>query len=173
MKKIASKIALIFWTLILFVFSLFANFVYQTDNTLKPVQASHIEINAQSFLATLNRHRQDKGLQPLIENPLLSKIALSHASDMRTRGYYNHTTPEGVTSYTRIDDKLMGQYYAGENEDNLCYDSTVQKEIKRFSESIEHEANQLDTKYNNVGVGVVVSDQNKCNGYIVIDFAQV
>ncbi len=40
--------------------------------------------------------------QPLAWSPLLGLAAQSHALDMSTRGYFSHTTPEGVTGGQRL-----------------------------------------------------------------------
>jgi len=124
------------------------------------------------FLIDLNNLRVQHGLQPLARIAALDQIAQAHAQDMQTRGYYSHTTPEGVTAYSRIR-AVMGQnVYAGENEDVTCAYVAPLTEFNRFSTSPEHQLNQLEPHYNRVGLGYIASKrQNPCNGYFVLDFS--
>lgn len=130
------------------------------------------KLTADLIKKEINGYRIVSGIAPLSEDVVLDNAAQIHALDMKNRHYYDHTTPEGVTSYTRIANAVGYATYSGENEDNTCDYSTAGSELARFIDSAEHNDNLLDTKYNSIGVGYVKSDAGVCNGYIVTDFAR-
>jgi len=53
-------------------------------------------------IALLNHERANENLQPLKENLQLRQSAQNHAADMKKRGYFSHTTPEGLDYVDRI-----------------------------------------------------------------------
>ncbi len=44
----------------------------------------------------------DRGLWPLVSNPVLNEVARAHCEDMLERGYFSHITPEGLTPEDRV-----------------------------------------------------------------------
>lgn len=127
----------------------------------------------QKFLILQNNYRTANGLPALTENSILDGTAQAHANDMQVRNYYEHTTPDGVTSYQRIAQALPLTHYVGENEDDMCASTDEPYELNRFVVSPEHKQNILDPKYTSVGIGYIKSNTFPCNGYLVIDFAQL
>jgi hypothetical protein len=117
--------------------------------------------DVRGYITYMNSEREKNGVQPLIENTTLDKIAYDHALDEKTRGYYDHNTPEGVTSGARIFEAVPSATYGGENEDNMCINSTLDIEINRFNSSKPHHDN----------IGFVPTTTSTCNGHLVIDFA--
>jgi uncharacterized protein YkwD len=53
-------------------------------------------------LCLINHERTRRGLAPLTGNAQLGRAASRHAADMVHRGYFSHTTPEGVGFATRL-----------------------------------------------------------------------
>jgi uncharacterized protein YkwD len=67
----------------------------------------------------VNVQRSEHGLEPLIYDRELGKIAKSHSLDMAKRDYFSHDTPNGVKPEDR-----------GENAGYDCRNSTPDEEIK-------------------------------------------
>ena len=67
----------------------------------------------------VNVQRSEHGLEPLIYDRELGKIAKSHSLDMAKRDYFSHDTPNGVEPEDR-----------GENAGYDCRNSTPDEEIK-------------------------------------------
>ncbi|MBW1966136.1 MAG: CAP domain-containing protein [Deltaproteobacteria bacterium] len=44
----------------------------------------------------------DRGLWPLVSNPVLNEVARAHCADMIERGYFSHITPDGLTPEDRV-----------------------------------------------------------------------
>lgn len=118
-----------------------------------------------AMLAALNGRRTSKGLAALQLDPNLSAIAYEHASDMVTRSYFDHNTPEGVTPFQRMD-KANYQYgYAGEN---IALDSSTSNAEAALWQSPEHRDNILGTHYAKVGISIVASSEGEV---VVEDFS--
>src|SRR5215208_6942813 len=55
-----------------------------------------------AILCLHNQIRAGRGLPLLRENARLRRAAVAHSSDMVSRGFFEHTTPSGVTMVDRI-----------------------------------------------------------------------
>ncbi len=108
-----------------------------------------------------NKERQAKGLAPLARDEELRQVARAYSNDMLVRGFFDHTTPDGLS----IDERLENQYrhrvaVMGENIwSGSGYDpgQTVQlaKEIVAdWMNSPEHRENLLSPDFTHLGVGV-------------------
>jgi uncharacterized protein YkwD len=75
---------------------------------------------------------------------------------MLARGYFAHTTPEGVTLKDRVRQKGINVTYSGENlqRNTRPEDQTVAYAMNWWLSSGPHTANILDNHYNRLGVGV-------------------
>ncbi|RLC10915.1 MAG: hypothetical protein DRH43_05295, partial [Deltaproteobacteria bacterium] len=51
----------------------------------------------------------DRGLWPLVSNPVLNEVARAHCEDMIERGYFSHMTPDGLTPEDRV---ISAGYFA-------------------------------------------------------------
>ena len=69
----------------------------------------------------VNIQRSEHGLEPLIYDRELGKIAKSHSLDMAKRDYFSHDTPDGVEPEDR-----------GKNVGYDCRNSTLDEEIKDY-----------------------------------------
>jgi uncharacterized protein YkwD len=58
---------------------------------------------AKNFIDSTNRTRQAHGLQPVVNHPLLQRVAQAHARDQATRDYWSHNTPEGLGNWQRVE----------------------------------------------------------------------
>lgn len=113
-------------------------------------------------LKLVNRDRTINNLQPLVEDPLLSKAAQLHAEDMLKRQYFKHVTPEGKTPRDRfIAVGGSSRVGVGENilrgsEKGLVFTYGKVEEFQRgWMYSNGHRANLLTPEYTRFGYGFV------------------
>ena len=105
-----------------------------------------------TMLQLLNSERQKEGLPVLKANESLRKVARAHCSDMFTRGYFSHYTPDGLSPFDRMDKAQIEYRAAGEN---LAYAPNVEIAHQGLMDSPGHRANILSDKYGQVGIGVM------------------
>ncbi len=119
------------------------------------IPASLADLPAQMINA-VNAQRQAGGLSPYQTDAELTKLALAHAQDMVARGYFAHTTPEGVTLDDRFTRNNVDASWTGENiQRNVKpLDKTVAEAMRWFMNSAVHRANILHHRFNKIGVGV-------------------
>lgn len=111
------------------------------------------EITAQKVLDQTNQERSNLGLSELKYNSLLSDSATKKAKDMFTNNYWAHTSPSGTTPWDFF--KSVGYQYsvAGENLARDFYDT--ESLLKAWMNSPTHKANIINSKYQEIGIGVV------------------
>lgn len=111
------------------------------------------EITMQKVLDQTNQERLKLGLPTLKYNSLLSQSATKKAQDMFTNNYWAHTSPDGTSPWDFF--KLVGYKYsvAGENLARDFYDTDSL--IKAWMNSPTHKENILNSKYQEIGIGVV------------------
>lgn len=122
--------------------------------TVKPgVLGYSSEITAQKVLAQTNIQRQNNGLPELKYSSVLSESAVQKANDMFTHNYWAHTSPSGTTPWDFF--KAVGYRYsiAGENLARDFYDT--ESLLKGWMDSPTHKANIINSKYQEIGIGVV------------------
>jgi len=113
-----------------------------------------------AILCLHNQIRAERGLPLLKENARLRRAALGHSSDMVSRGFFEHTTPNGVTMVERI----MAARYASPRVgwalgENLAWGTgnlaTPRSIMKAWMDSPGHRANVVKRAYREIGIGVV------------------
>lgn len=111
------------------------------------------EITAQKVLDQTNQQRAKLGLTTLKYNPVLSQSATKKAQDMFANNYWSHNSPNGTTPWDFF--KSAGYKYsvAGENLARDFYDT--ESLMKAWMNSPTHKANIINTKYQEIGIGVV------------------
>jgi uncharacterized protein YkwD len=114
-----------------------------------------------AILCLHNQIRAENDLPALRDNKRLRKAALGHSKDMVKDGFFEHTTPEGVTMV----DRILKAKYVGEDEgwvlgENLAWGTgslgTPRGAVDAWMDSPGHRANVLKKAYREMGVGVVV-----------------
>jgi uncharacterized protein YkwD len=114
-----------------------------------------------AILCLHNEIRAQHDLPALRENKRLRKAALGHSKDMVRDGFFEHTTPEGVTMV----DRILRAKYVREDEgwalgENLAWGTgslgTPRGAVNAWLDSPGHRANILKKAYRELGVGVVV-----------------
>jgi uncharacterized protein YkwD len=106
------------------------------------------------MLAALNAERTSRGLEPLGLDPNLCKLAANYASDMATRHFFSHRSPDGSTPFVRMDRAHIHYGYAGEN---IALDSDPQSAAQALWNSNPHRENILEPHYAKVGIGAIQS----------------
>jgi uncharacterized protein YkwD len=109
------------------------------------------------ILKLINKVRADHGLNQLQIVQSLTDIARTRCSDMVSRGYFSHYTPEGTTFFNIMRNAGIGWSNAGENLGNATpagYGSPSAF-INAWMNSASHRDNMLRGHYRLIGVGVV------------------
>jgi uncharacterized protein YkwD len=107
------------------------------------------------LIGRLNAERANAGLPALAVDADLVTIARIRSSDMAARNYFSHTSPEGQTAFTLLDQWGITYSWAGENlaRNNYPLDQTVAVAVHDLMASPPHRANMLNPNYTRVGVG--------------------
>jgi uncharacterized protein YkwD len=124
-----------------------------------PAQAS-LHFLRSSVLCLVNRMREHHGLARLRYNPDLRRSATGHSKDMVANGYFSHFGPGGSTPSGRISRAgyltRARRYFLGEDlagGDGRRYGSPLSV-FRAWMHSPPHRANILDSRFDDVGVGV-------------------
>lgn len=126
------------------------------------------DITASGLLSATNSQRTANGLGELTQSSALTRAAQAKAADMAANNYWAHTSPSGKTPWTFIDATGYSYESAGEN---LAYGfATSSDTLTGWMNSPGHRANILNTKYTEVGFGImnVENYQNNGNQTIVV-----
>lgn len=99
-----------------------------------------------------NTDRQAQGLATLVVSPVLTLVAEAKAADMAEKGYFAHTSPEGLTPWHWFKENGYQFTYAGEN---LAIDFNESADIERaWMNSPTHRANIVGTQFTEIGIAV-------------------
>jgi len=105
----------------------------------------------------VNTERAKAGCAALTTDDRLIAAARGHSADMAARGYFSHTTPEGVEFSTRITSAGYRWSRAGEN---IAKGQRTPAEVMTtWMNSAGHKANILNCGFKNIGVGVAADAQ--------------
>ncbi|OGH06421.1 MAG: hypothetical protein A2W22_06470 [Candidatus Levybacteria bacterium RBG_16_35_11] len=104
------------------------------------------------LLALTNQKRIENGLTPLALNSQLSVAAENKASDMFSKNYWAHNSPDGKTPWDFISSAGYSYAYAGENLARGFNNSD--QVINAWMASPEHRQNMLSSNYKNIGFAI-------------------
>jgi hypothetical protein len=107
-----------------------------------------IETNA--LIDETNTNRVTNGLPDLQVSPLLTTAAQDKANDEASKGYFAHTSPQGLTPWYWFQQAGYNFDYAGENLAVNFSDS--QDVTTAWMNSPEHRANILSTDFTQIGI---------------------
>lgn len=99
-----------------------------------------------------NNDRLATEVQPLKDDPLLTKAAQLKAEDMAKRSYFAHEGPDGESPWYWIDQVGYKYVYAGENLAINFFDSSDVNNA--WMNSPKHRDNILDKRFTDIGVGM-------------------
>lgn len=110
------------------------------------------DASAQDQVVSLtNAERQQAGCGPLSIDASITAAAQAHASDMAARGYFEHTTPDGVT----FDQRIRNAGYSRPGAENIARGATTAEAVVgMWMDSPGHRANILNCDLNTIGVGL-------------------
>ena len=108
------------------------------------------------MVSAVNVQRETIGLPAYVPDAELELLALAHAQDMVTRGYFSHTTPEGIDLDARFAQQQISASRTGENiqRNTKPISHTVAEAIRWFMSSTTHRSNLLHKRFNRIGAGV-------------------
>ena len=114
----------------------------------------------EAILCLHNQIRARRGLPLLKENARLRRAALGHSSDMVSRGFFEHTSPNGTSMVERIQAaRYVSPRFGWALGENLAWGTgslaTPQAIMKAWMDSPGHRANVVKRAYREIGIGVV------------------
>jgi uncharacterized protein YkwD len=136
-----------------------------TDVQVTGLSQSQME---SSIGCLINEERTSRGLAPVQANGDLRQAAVSHSSEMVDEGYFEHTSPAGVTFIDRIESTgyMRGarSWLVGEN---LVWGSgslsTPQALVTAWMNSPPHRENLLKPRFREIGIAAVVGTPESRN----------
>jgi uncharacterized protein YkwD len=120
----------------------------------------HADVSGLSSLedelfATVNGWREQRHLVGLARHPALDEVARRHSSDMATRGYLSHDTPEGLNPVHRIQAGGVQDFtLAGENVGMTSRAAPNAEIFQGWLASRDHFENLAAPAFNATGVGI-------------------
>ncbi|MFJ6695744.1 sigma-70 family RNA polymerase sigma factor [Streptomyces sp. NPDC091272] len=107
---------------------------------------------AQEVVNLLNAERAKAGCGALSSNSLLRTAAQRHSEDMVTRGYFDHTNPDGDGPGERV--TATGYRWSTYGENIAAGQSTPAAVMESWMNSAGHRANILNCSFKEVGIGI-------------------
>lgn len=130
------------------------------DADLRPA-ADNLDRVRVATLCLVNAERTSRGVGALREDPTLAAVAAAKATDIVARGYFEHTTPGGVTfeqALIHAGYVVPGTRFAV--SENLAWGQTYLSApleiVRGWMGSPGHRANILDRRFTATGIGVVL-----------------
>ncbi|WP_156721350.1 CAP domain-containing protein [Streptomyces apocyni] len=116
-----------------------------------PAQATGAAAEAEAeVLSLVNQERAKAGCAPVRADARLATLARNFSQDMATRGFFDHTDPDGDTPWDRADqagiDNMGGENIARGQADARAV-------MESWMNSPGHRANILNCDYTTLGVG--------------------
>lgn len=110
-------------------------------------------ISAGTLTSLTNNQRVQAGLVPLSYNGSLASSAYAKAQDMLAKGYWAHTSPDGLSPWTFVSSAGYAYVVVGENlAKDFSSDAGV---MAAWMASPGHRANVLKPEFRDVGIAVV------------------
>jgi uncharacterized protein YkwD len=106
----------------------------------------------QRMLDLVNAERTKRDLPPLAMDATLRSLARSYALDLFARGYFSHTSKEGLSPFDRMRNAGVIYGMAGEN---LALAPTLEQAHDGLMKSPGHRANILNPGFRKICIGVL------------------
>jgi len=104
------------------------------------------------MLEMVNAERVKQDLSPLAMDATLRALARDYARDLFARGYFSHTSKEGLSPFDRMRNAQVSYTLAGEN---LALAPTLEQAHDGLMKSPGHRANILNPGFRKIGIGVL------------------
>ncbi|MFC7573793.1 CAP domain-containing protein [Klenkia terrae] len=103
------------------------------------------------MLDLVNAERAAAGCGPVVADGGLAAVARAHSADMRDRGYFSHTTPDGLSPW----DRAAAAGVSGASAENIAQGYGDGASVMAgWMDSPGHRANILDCSNTRLGVGI-------------------
>ncbi|MFC7071672.1 CAP domain-containing protein [Halovenus rubra] len=112
----------------------------------------------------INDARQDRNLRALSLDEELTAVARNHSEDMASRGFFNHTTPNGIGPETRV--RRAGAECTAVSENivelqrNNHEEPLAENAVEAWLNSPGHLMNIVAENWTRTGIGVYTTDDN-------------
>jgi len=109
------------------------------------------------FLAEVNADRAANGLPQLAANGVLSGLARQRSQNMLSSGLFSHYDAAGNLIFANLLNGIGFPYaFAGENlaENNYAWGQSMEVANSELMKSPTHRANILNTRFDQVGIGI-------------------
>ncbi|MDD2753819.1 MAG: CAP domain-containing protein [Candidatus Portnoybacteria bacterium] len=128
-------------------------------------------ITASRLVSLINQERQSRNLPALALNDSLNSAAGLKVNDMATQGYFEHTSPAGITPWFWFKQIGYNYVFAGEN---LAMGFTETDEVfAAWMNSPTHRANILNPNFREMGLAVGTGNiQNRQETLAVLEFGK-
>ncbi|MEK4147740.1 CAP domain-containing protein [Robertmurraya sp. FSL W8-0741] len=120
--------------------------------TMSNTQASAFE---QKVVDLTNEERSKNGLPALKIDENLSKVARAKSEDMKTMGYFSHTSPNYGSPFDMM--KRFGITYRSAGENIAMGQRSPEEVVQAWMNSEGHRANILNSSFTHIGVGYVAN----------------
>lgn len=117
-------------------------------------QKSLDPLDYKKIIEATNVERQKNGLKPLSENSTLNASATYKAVDMNIKQYFEHESPDGKNIEDLANNFNYEYATIGENLALGSFDQEIEI-VTAWMNSPGHRANILNTKYTQIGIGLV------------------
>jgi len=133
----------------------------QTDNPPPPPPApgcptASMGGAAAALADAINAQRLYSGLSSLAYSGCAAYVAQARASDMASRGYFSHTSPDGSDAFSLLSANSVPYSWAAENIARNNAADAAGSAMTSFMQSSAHAANILGGNFTQIGVGVAV-----------------
>lgn len=119
-----------------------------------PNQATYSLSQFEQEVVTLtNNERAKHGLQPLKVDLKLSEVARTKSSDMKSNGYFSHTSPTYGSPFEMMNQ--FGIQYRAAGENIAKGQRSPQEVVNAWMNSEGHRKNILSSNFTHIGVGHV------------------
>lgn len=120
---------------------------------------------ALGLLNAVTAYRNEHNLNPFQVDPALTRVAMNHAADMASRGYFNSVSPDGTTFPQRVAHSGYQRWARGEN---LAQATQVETVMELWQNSRLHTENlRLENAYF-AGVGCAEVENGLYNWVLVL-----
>lgn len=133
---------------------------FDLQDPLEITESLHLVSSRNELLSYINEERAKHGLPGVSIRDDLNGLAQAHSDDMENLNYFSHINLDGETP----DDRRINYGISTEVGENLAHAPTVYFAHKALMRSAIHRQNVLDSKWDNVGLGITLSDA----GYLFI-----
>lgn len=106
----------------------------------------------------INQMRLEYGLEELIIDDNISKVALGHSMDMAEGNYIDHVSPTGTTPFERLD--MAGIYYTSACEILASGFNNSTDVVDSWLNSPSHKTSILSSEFTHIGLGYWLGGPN-------------